>query len=194
MPIAFFYGCHISCPCYPLRSYASLEPLHLLWLEYMAGLLRALSQDPESATAQASIGSRSPSASLPPAAATPLPAAPSLAEGRLLLAADLHGCLLGCVSCRDVRHSGIMGIVAAVTRQVLCIVTSQDRLHGEGAGSTLASGYSLCCLYRCTATDCVTRWLHLFVAVVPKKGSVFRYEVPGGRLMTVNGEALCTLT
>ena len=191
-------GVTCMCPRYPLHSYSSLEPLHLLWLEYMAGLLRTLGQDPESAAAQGSLlGSRSPSASLPPAistAATPLPAAPSLAEGRLLLAADLHGCHLGCVSSRDVRHSGIMGIVAAVTRQVLCIVTSQDRLHGEGAGSTLASGYSLCCLYRCTATDCVTRWLHLFVAVVPKKGSVFRYEVPGGRLMTVNGEALCTLT
>ena len=187
-------GVTCMCPRYPLHSYASLEPLHLLWLDYMAGLLQALGQDPESAAAQGSLGSRSPSASLPPPSAAPLPAAPSLAEGRLLLAADLHGCLLGCVSCRDARHSGIMGIVAAVTRQVLCIVTSQDRLHGEGAGSTLASGFSLCCLYRCTATDCVTRWLHLFVAVVPKKGSVFRYEVPGGRLITVNGEALCTLT
>ena len=184
-------GVTCMCPRYPLHSYASLEPLHLLWLDYMAGLLQALGQDPESAAAQGSLGSRSPSASLPPPSAAPLPAAPSLAEGRLLLAADLHGCLLGCVSCRDVRHCGIMGIVAAVTRQVLCIVTSQDRLHGEGAGSTLASGYPFMSF---TAVRLCDTWPHLFIAVVPKKGSVFRYEVPGGRLITVNGEALCTLT
>lgn len=151
-------------------------------------------RDPEPAATQTSLGSRSPSSIPPPA---PASAAPSPAEGRLLLQADLHGCLVSCMSSRDVRHSGITGIVAAATQQVLCIVTREDRLHGEEAGgragNSLPSGYSFCNVLLYCGRLCEAATLLVF-AVVPKKDSVFRYEVPGGRLVTVNGEALCATT
>lgn len=57
----------------------------------------------------------------------------SVLEERLLLQADLHGCLLRVSRSPEGRLVGCEGIVAAVTPNALCLVSSDDRLRGEGS-------------------------------------------------------------
>jgi hypothetical protein len=77
-------------------------------------------------------------AAIPAAAAAPLgPAGAGVLEERLLLQTDLHGCLVKVPRCREARHVGCEGIVAAVTPNVICLVSPDDRLRGEGIWAPL---------------------------------------------------------
>lgn len=91
------------------HRYASLEPLHELWKSYMSRLL------PAAGEGGAVMGGGS---------------AGTVPEERLLMAADLHGSLMRVASSVDVRHVGAAGIVAAITRQAVCLVSAAGELHG----------------------------------------------------------------
>ena len=112
-------------------------PLHAMWNNYMSGLIGdSRGQDGILRSSQGGTGKQQP-------------------DSRLLAHADLHGCLMAVVSCPEVRNSGIEGVVAAVTPQVVCLVTAEDRLH-----------------------------------VVLKRGSRFKYRVPGDFMVTVDGDTM----
>lgn len=54
-----------------------------------------------------------------------------MSEDRLLASAELRGCLVKVLRARDTRHVGVQGIVAALTKNVVCVVDASDNLHGE---------------------------------------------------------------
>ncbi|GAX82979.1 hypothetical protein CEUSTIGMA_g10406.t1 [Chlamydomonas eustigma] len=121
-------------------SYDSLLPLHTLWFSYMSKLGLSIastptvfptSHPPSSRTLSSADKLTRSTSSQPPApgCSSDLGGGLSLSDARLLIQADLHGCLMTVSSSRQACHVGVTGIAAAVTAQVVCLVSQDNRLH-----------------------------------------------------------------
>ncbi len=118
--------------CVPCR-YDQVLPLHQRWRQYIGGLLGGAGAGAKPAGAGSSQQGS---------------AAGTAAEAALLLDADMHGCMLRVVDCREGRWRGLEGVVVRDTQQTFVLVNSESRL-----------------------------------VTVPKRGSVFEFDLGRGRVV-----------